>query len=89
MVLASYKVPFTRLFTTLSPATSPQNNSGLSLQQQSLGGKLLRAVVWEMNGASGAGRTIAGWALCPSDPCRERQPGNQAANGEIPRALRS
>lgn len=34
MVLVSDKVPFTELFTPLSLATSPQNNSGLSLQQQ-------------------------------------------------------
>lgn len=73
MVLASYKVPFTKLFTTLSPATSPQNNSGLSLQQQSLGGKLLRAVLWEMNGASlGQAGQWQGRPV-PSDPCREQQ----------------
>lgn len=84
-VLVSYKVPFTKLFTTLSPATSPQNNSGLSLQQQSLGRKLLRAVLWEMNGASlGQAGQWQGGPCAPSDPCREQQPGNQAANGEIP-----
>lgn len=73
MVLASYKVPFTKLLTAVSPATSPQNNSGLSLQQQSLGRKLLRAVLWEMNGASlgQAGQRQAG--PVPSDPCREQQ----------------
>lgn len=73
------RVPFTKLLTPLSPPPPLEQQWPFSAGQAALGNE------W---GQPGAGGTMAGWAPVPSDPCGERQPGNRAAEGEIPQASR-
>lgn len=73
------RVPFTKLLTPLSPPPPLEQQWPFSAGQAARGNE------W---GQPGAGGTMAGWAPVPSDPCGERQPGNRAAEGEIPQAPR-
>lgn len=82
-VLASHKVPFTELFTALSPATAPQNNSGFLWDSSLLEGSFWGPCSGKWIGPAWGTQDNSRVGPMPLSPCRERQPRNQASNREI------